>query len=212
MRKNQKYRLTFCSGVDGCENRAVFLRNFHERLDGLLQGLFGGQNEAKRKDGRGSHGVFRVAVSDCPNACSRPQIVDVGLIGASEPVVVEAPCKDCGGCLEACREHAISFWDGVRFPIIDDARCVRCGACIRTCPSGTLQEVRYGYRILMGGRLGRHPRLGTELPGIYDEAKTLEIVRRIVFWYWANSGPGDRLADVLNENVNGAVQEFIKNL
>lgn len=205
----KKYKLTFCSGVNGCENRAVFFRNFHERLDGLLQGLFGGQDEAKIKDGRSAHGVFRVAVSDCPNACSRPQIVDIGLIGASEPVVTDTACKDCGGCLDVCKEQAVTFWNGVRFPIIDDSRCVRCGACVRACSKGTIQESKQGYRILIGGRLGRHPRLGTEFPGIYDEAKTLEIVRRIVVWYLANTTKGERLADVMNRDVE-AMQEFVK--
>jgi len=86
---------------------------------------------------------------------------------------------------------------------------VRCGACIRACPRGTLQELRHGYRILVGGRLGRHPQLGTELSGIYDETESLELVRRIVSWYLANARVGERLADVLNRNAN-ALKEILK--
>lgn len=207
----KNYRLTFCAGADGCQNRAIFSRDFHERLDALLQELFGVQNEMKTNSDRKSHGGFRVAVSDCPNACSRPQIVDIGLIGASEPVVTDLECKDCGGCLEVCKEGAVSFWDGVRFPIIDEASCVRCGACIQACSKGTIQEGRHGYRILVGGRLGRHSRLGTELPGIYDEAKALEMVRRIVSWYLANARPGERLADVFTRQ-KGAMEDLRKKL
>ena len=33
------------------------------------------------------HHEFRVSLSACPNACSRPQIVDIGLIGAVTPVL-----------------------------------------------------------------------------------------------------------------------------
>jgi anaerobic sulfite reductase subunit C len=207
----QRYQLTFCAGADGCHERAVFSRDFHSRLATLLEELFTGPDGLAETAGHGkkTHGGFRVAVSDCPNACSRPQIVDIGLIGASEPLVTDAQCKDCGGCVEACKEQAITFWDGVSFPIIDDALCVRCGACIRACPRGTLQELRHGYRILVGGRLGRHPQLGTELSGIYDETESLELVRRIVSWYLANARVGERLADVLNRNVN-ALKEILK--
>lgn len=205
----KNYRLTFCLGADGCQNRAIFSRDFHARLDALLQELFGVQGEIKTDSGRKSHGGFRVAVSDCPNACSRPQIVDIGLIGASEPTVTDLECKDCGGCLEVCKEGAISFWDGVRFPIIDNDLCVRCGACIQVCSKGTIQEAGRGYRILVGGRLGRHPRLGTELPGIYDETKALEVVRRIVSWYLSNAKAGERLADVLTHQ-KGAMEELRK--
>lgn len=183
------------------------MRGFYEKLHGLLQELFGTQ--PKKTENKVHHGIFRVAVSDCPNACSRPQIVDIGLIGASEPTVTDLECKDCGGCLEVCKEKAISFWNGVRFPIIDNDLCVRCGACIQACSKGTIQEGRHGYRILMGGRLGRHPRLGTELPGIYDETKALEMVRRIVLWYLANAMPGERLADVLTRQ-KGAMEELRK--
>lgn len=176
----------------------------------MLKELLGDANEITAHKGRGSNGGFRVAVSLCPNACSRPQIADIGLIGASEPVVTDAVCKDCGGCLEVCKEHAITFWDGVNFPIMDENLCVRCGACIQACPRGTIQEAKHGYRILVGGRLGRHPRLGTELPGIYDDTETLNRVRHIILWYLANAAKGERLADVLNRNSK-AMQEFIKN-
>ena len=34
---------------------------------------------------------FTVAFADCPNACSRPQIADLGLIGAAEPGTTAEP-------------------------------------------------------------------------------------------------------------------------
>ena len=40
------------------------------------------------------HHEFRVSVSDCPNACSRPQIVDLGLIGALRPGPGEGACTE----------------------------------------------------------------------------------------------------------------------
>ena len=37
------------------------------------------------KGGLKFHHEFRVSISDCPNACSRPQIADIGIIGAAFP-------------------------------------------------------------------------------------------------------------------------------
>jgi dissimilatory sulfite reductase (desulfoviridin) alpha/beta subunit len=55
------------------------------------------------------HTEFRISISDCPNACSRPQIVDVGLIGACRPEVTGEDCTLCGECRQICRENAISL-------------------------------------------------------------------------------------------------------
>ena len=103
------------------------------------------------------HHEFRVSVSDCPNACSRPQIVDVGLIGARRPGVREEPCTRCLACVETCREDAVEVSDDGRPPRIDSDKCVWCGQCIDVCPTGTLEEDAAGYRLLVGGKLGRHP-------------------------------------------------------
>ena len=58
------------------------------------------------------HHEFRVSISDCPNACSRPQIADLGLIGARRPRVTDETCSQCGACVEVCREEAISLREG----------------------------------------------------------------------------------------------------
>lgn len=58
------------------------------------------------------HHQFRIAVADCPNACSKPQIRDIGIIGAGEPVLTDAPYSLCESCVQTCREKAIvvNFW------------------------------------------------------------------------------------------------------
>jgi len=43
-------------------------------------------------------------------------------------------CTDCGRCIEACPEDAISRSDGR--PITEAAKCVFCGACVDACPNG----------------------------------------------------------------------------
>ena len=64
---------------------------------------------------------------------------------------------------------------------------------------GTLAAGRTGYRVQLGGKLGRHPRLAAELPGIYDADSVLAIIRDCLALYKSRSRNGRRLADLLTE-------------
>ena len=141
------------------------------------------------------HHEFRVSVSDCPNSCSRPQIADVGLIGARRPGVGDVPCSRCEACVAACRENAITFRD--EKPVLDGALCLSCGQCVSACPTGTLREVSSGYRVLVGGKLGRHPRLGLEVPGIHTSDDTVKIIRVLLDFYQDHCLRGERLGEIL---------------
>ena len=192
------FQVEACFGSTGCPNRAI-------NSDGLPQKLEKTLNtrdlknflKSKVKGPLKMHHEFRVSISDCPNACSRPQIVDVGLIGAWRPEISEEPCNQCGACREICKENAISLVeDG---PHLDYSRCLSCGKCLEGCPTGTLQGGSRGYRIQVGGKLGRHPRLGKELPGIYELEDTLKIVDRCLDYYTQHCVKGERFGEVLEE-------------
>lgn len=192
------FQVETCFGPGGCANRASGTEGTAEKVEELMN----------RKDMRGFlrrtvqgplkfHHEFRVSVSDCPNACSRPQIADVGLIGACEPVIIPAgDCSHCEACVEACRERAVSMDDSG--PLVDPVRCLRCGQCIDRCPLGVLTRGRQGFRIQVGGKLGRHPLLGRELQGIYSLEETLAIVERCVDFYMSHCIGGERFGEVLN--------------
>jgi anaerobic sulfite reductase subunit C len=191
------YQVETCFGPGGCPNRTVISnglvekieRMFTERnLKSFLQEKVGGPLKF--------HHEFRVSISDCPNGCSRPQIVDVGLIGALKPRVGKEPCSRCGACVEACKESAISLNDDG--PEITEERCLSCGACVRDCPTGTLEGFSSGYRVLLGGKLGRHPRLGEEIPGIHSPEQVMKITERCLDSYQEHSNCGERLGAVLD--------------
>jgi anaerobic sulfite reductase subunit C len=185
-----------CFGPSGCPNRAVISEDLPETLETLLS----------RRDLRSflkervkgplkMHHEIRISVSDCPNACSRPQIVDIGLIGACVPEITEETCSECGACMEACKENAISVQDGQ--PYIDESKCLLCGQCARACPTGTLKEGQKGYRVLVGGKLGRHPRLAEELSGIFSQDEAHKIVEKCLDLYQERSVHGERLGEIL---------------
>ena len=96
------YQVETCFGAGGCPNRAVEDSDLIGEITSELASR--GLREFLRARVGGPlkmHHEFRVCVADCPNACSRPQIVDFGLIGACVPEVsAEEACTQCGVCLD----------------------------------------------------------------------------------------------------------------
>jgi len=199
------YQVETCFGPGGCPNRALVFESLPAELEKTLSRRKLKDFLKERVEGPlKMHHEFRVTVSDCPNACSRPQIADVGLIGACVPEISEEPCSECGACADSCRENAVSVTD--RRPLLDASRCLSCGQCIRVCPTGTLGEGKKGYRILVGGKLGRHPRLGAELPRIYDPDEALHMLDRCLDLYQQCCQSGERFGEILERVGMGTLK------
>jgi len=196
------YQVDTCFSGGGCPN-AITSGDIRNKIDELLkkEDLLGFLKS--RVDGEiRFHHEFKIAVSDCPNACSQPQIKDIGIIAAKTPQVTENECVRCMECVGTCKENTIRLEEKEpdASPIIDDTLCVACGQCIAVCPTGTLAVGKEGYRILLGGKLGRHPRLAEELPGIFSEAETLAIVAGCIAYYKAESHNGERFAELMTRD------------
>jgi dissimilatory sulfite reductase (desulfoviridin) alpha/beta subunit len=194
------YQLDICFGPGGCPNRAIEGDNLLQRIEAVLKeedllSFLKDRVPGKLK----FHHEFRITLADCPNACSQPQIKDIGIIGASLPMVTQEACTLCEACVDACKEEAVSLDDVSEMPLIDMNRCVTCGKCIAACPTGTISEAQKGFRVQLGGKLGRHPQLARELPGIFSENEVLEILRACITFYKQNSKHGERFAELLKE-------------
>ena len=83
-------------------------------------------------------------------------------------------------------------------PVISEAECLFCRACIRECPTGSLEEAEQGYRVLLGGKLGRHPRLAKEIEGLRGEEAVHAIVEQCLDIYQAHCREGERFALILD--------------
>ena len=142
------------------------------------------------------HHEFRITLADCPNSCSQPQIKDIGIIGACAPRLSEEPCTQCNACVEVCKENAIQIVEAEGRPEIDYDKCLYCGQCMAVCPTGTITTGSKGYRVQLGGKLGRHPRLARELPGIFSEDDVVAVVKDCIKFYKRNSENGKRFAEI----------------
>jgi anaerobic sulfite reductase subunit C len=194
------YRVETCFGFNGCPNRAFADPELVEEIERQLAGKNLKSFLKERVGGPLKwHHEFRVSLSACPNACSQPQIVDIGLIGARRPRVGSAPCTGCGACVAMCREGAIVLAEDREWlPSIDRHRCLDCGQCLNVCPAGVLEEDAQGFRVLLGGKLGRHPQLGKELTGIFPPQDFLLILNESLSLYLQHNASGERFGEILH--------------
>jgi dissimilatory sulfite reductase (desulfoviridin) alpha/beta subunit len=192
------YRFERCFGPSGCPHRIQPAGRLAEGIVQLLQSadLLNFLKSRGVADLKFYH-EFRVTLADCPNACSQPQIKDIGIIAAALPALGDAVCSQCRACTDICREAAISLEAGQTAPTLHNGRCMACGQCVPVCPTGTLVEGDRGFRIQLGGKLGRHPRLGLELPGIYTEKAVLAIVADSLALYKERSRHGERFGELI---------------
>ncbi len=194
------YKLETCFGIKGCPNRVTESKELVEKIKVLLESKHLKEFlEKKLKNKLRIHHQFSISLSDCPNACSRPQIVDIGIIGTSYPEISDSTCKTCGNCVDTCEEDAIQLLESPPLPIIDPEKCLGCGQCVKNCPTKTLIQGQTGYRILIGGKLGRHPQLGYELKGLFSEQKLLFTIEKILDFYIQKNKKGERLGEILNK-------------
>ncbi len=193
------YQIDSCFGPNGCPNRANAADRLMDEVERMLEkeDLLAFLRQSVKGELKFHH-EFRVTLADCPNACSQPQIKDIGIIGAAVPQITGQECSQCEACIDACKEGAVALDAAGSGPEIDYERCLACGQCMAVCPTGTLSAGCRGFRVQLGGKLGRHPQLARELPGIYTEDQVLAIVRDCLALYKQKSVGGKRFAEIFS--------------
>ena len=195
------YQVESCFGSGGCPHQAMAGEGLLEKIEAVMAAANLLDFLKSRVPGDLKfHHEFRISIADCPNACSQPQIKDVGILGAATPEITATPCSACATCADVCREGAIQLSTDGEIQAIDFDRCVHCGACVAACPTQTLAVGQQGYRVLIGGKLGRHPRLARELPGIHDAQTVIDMLTECIRFYKQNSTRGERFSRLLTES------------
>ncbi|HMK15607.1 MAG TPA: 4Fe-4S binding protein, partial [Methanomicrobiales archaeon] len=146
--KDEVVNIVACPSVERCKYGMVDTISLAKKLD---ERLFGKEMPVK----------MRISISGCPNACTSPMLNEIGIIGRVKPRRIPGLCTGCGTCAEYCKESAISIRNGVS--VLDPEKCVQCGVCIQSCPFHLLKSEHTHYLVMVGGRRGRHPRIGRTL-------------------------------------------------
>jgi len=193
------YEVSTCFGGAGCPNTANSCTRLAKNIETIIEkeNILSFLKESVKGDLKFHH-EFRITLSDCPNACSRPQIVDIGIIGSVLPGIFDEDCTLCNACVDVCDENAITLDNENVKPLIDYHQCLMCAKCIKACPTGTIGEKEKGFRVMLGGRLGRHPRLAMEVAGLHTHDQVLSIVQNSLKFYKENSKNGQRFSHILS--------------
>ncbi len=174
--------ITACPGNLICRHGIIDAQQFGRELD---ERYFGAEVPHK----------FKIAVSGCPNSCTKPRENDVGFAGMAEPMVNAADCISCKKCLKLCKEGAITF---VENTIKYDMRtCIKCGDCITGCPTKAVVLKRSGFAVFAGGKMGRHPVLGHRIAEFADKETALALLDRILEFYRREGNPRERLGETI---------------
>ncbi|MFQ6065811.1 MAG: 4Fe-4S binding protein [bacterium] len=165
-------------------------------------GLIDSQSIARKIDnvffGRGGlpH-KFKIGVTGCPNACLKPLENDLGINGIVEKEFVEEDCNLCGLCIDACPTQALRI-EKDRL-VYEQKKCILCGECIFICPFGAWKRKRRGYRIYVGGKMGKWPLLGYLLCKFFgSEDGLLDLIQKVLEFYQQEGKEGERFRETLD--------------
>ena len=142
---------------------------------------------------------FKIALGGCPNNCVKPNLNDLGIIGAKVPVYDEEICRGCKKCqIEAnCPIHAAKLIDGRL--VIDNDMCNNCGRCVGKCPFHCADEGTYGYKVYIGGRWGKKVAHGRMLNKVFtDKNELMNVVEKAILLFRSEGIPGERFADTID--------------
>jgi dissimilatory sulfite reductase (desulfoviridin) alpha/beta subunit len=192
--KDEVVNIIACPGNSRCKFANIDTVGLAKKVD---EKLFGKVMPVK----------MRVAISGCPNACTSPMLNEIGIMGRIHPVRTEGLCSGCGTCVEYCKERALRVKNGIAE--LDEDKCVQCGVCVQTCPYDLVRTEHKHFLVSVGGRRGRHPKIGRELLMAESEEEVLFAIEKIVDWVYRRAWSGRLLSEQLDDLHFGKFREEI---
>jgi dissimilatory sulfite reductase (desulfoviridin) alpha/beta subunit len=183
--KDEIVNIIACPGTERCKFANIDSVSLAKKIDVKL---FGKEMPVK----------MRIAISGCPNACTSPMLNEIGIVGRIKPVRTnERLCTGCGNCVYYCKESAIKIKNGIS--VLDENKCVQCGVCVQSCHYDLVKPEHRHYLITVGGRRGRHPRIGRNLLTVETEEEVLIVIEKIVDWVYRRAWSGRLLSEQLDD-------------
>lgn len=169
--------VTACQGSAVCPSGCIDSYEIAEELD-------------KRYFGRELPHKFKFGVTGCQNNCLKAEENDLGIKGGMVVNYVKSACINCGVCVKACREGALSATeDGI---VIDTAKCNNCGRCVKSCPTDAWKG-ESGYIVSFGGLFGNKIYKGESIVPIIKDKETLfRVADAAIKFFEDHANPGER--------------------
>lgn len=182
--KDEIVNIIACPGISRCKFANIDTISLAKKID--LK-LFGKEMPVK----------IRIAVSGCPNACTSPMLNEIGVIGRIKPLRTPGLCTGCGSCVQYCKESAVRVKNGIS--VLNEEKCIQCGVCVRSCHFDLLKAEHSHYLITVGGRRGRHPKIGRDLLTVETEDQVVFVIEKIIDWVYRRAWSGRLLSEQLDE-------------
>jgi dissimilatory sulfite reductase (desulfoviridin) alpha/beta subunit len=192
--KDEIVNIISCPGTERCKFANIDTISLAQKID---KKLFGKAMPVK----------MRIALSGCPNACTSPMLNEIGVIGRIRPVRTPGLCTGCGSCVYYCKESAIKIRNGISE--LDEEKCIQCGMCVTSCSFNLLKSAHHHFLITVGGRRGRHPKVGRELLTVETEEQVLFVIEKVIDWVYRRAWSGRLLSEQLDEIQFGKFRDEI---
>jgi dissimilatory sulfite reductase (desulfoviridin) alpha/beta subunit len=169
--------ITACQGSEICPSGCIDTYGLAQELD-------------ERYFGRELPHKFKFGVTGCQNNCLKTEENDLGIKGGMIVSYQESDCIQCGVCVKACREDALSMVDGKI--VLDESKCNNCARCVKSCPTDAWKG-ESGYIVSFGGLFGNKIYKGEQIVPIIKDKETLFRVADAAIEYFEEfAKPGER--------------------
>ena len=182
--KDEIVNIISCPGTERCKFANIDTIGLAKKID---QKMFGKEMPVK----------MRISLSGCPNGCTSPMLNEIGIMGRVRPIRTPGLCTGCGTCVEYCKEKAIRIRQGISELYTD--KCVQCGVCVKSCPFDLLKAEDSHFQLFVGGRRGRHPKIGKEFLSLKSDDEVIYAVEKIVNWVYRRAWSGRLLSEQMDD-------------
>lgn len=187
--------VTACQGSEICPSGCIDTYTLAKELD-------------ERYFGRELPHKFKFGVTGCQNNCLKAEENDLGVKGGMIISYDKPSCINCGVCVKACRENALTATeDGI---VIDREKCNNCGRCVKSCPTDAWKG-EGGYIVFFGGLFGNKIYKGENIVPIIKDKETLfRVADAAIRFFEENANQGERFRLTLQRVGEEKFRETIK--
>ncbi|MBR1693753.1 MAG: 4Fe-4S binding protein [Lachnospiraceae bacterium] len=169
--------VTACQGSEICPSGCIDTYGLSQELD-------------ERYFGRELPHKFKFGVTGCQNNCLKAEENDLGIKGGMVISYIREACINCGVCVKACREGALTATEnGIE---LDASKCNHCGRCVKSCPTDAWKG-ESGYIVSFGGLFGNKIYKGENIvPIIRDKETLFRVADAAIEFFEEHANPGER--------------------